>query len=99
MVWLVPEEQRIFLRLTAAVAAGWPDYPPYGGVHDKLIAHVTLVESADDAVRVAVRAIAARVGPFAAPAREMRVITEDEAGMWRTRWRLPLGTASPGRAT
>ena len=91
MVWLVPASQRPFLDLTDAVAALWPDYPPYEGVHERLIAHLTLVETTDRQTRDAAWAEAVEVGPFDVAVHEHTVITETESGNWRTRWRLPMG--------
>jgi hypothetical protein len=95
MVWLVPEDQEPFLRLTADVAARWPDYPPYQGVHAGLVAHLTLVETPDVRVLDAARAAASASSPIDAPATELRVIVEDDSGRWRTRWRLPFGSTPP----
>ena len=91
MVWLVPASQRPFLDLTLAVAALWPDHPPYGGIHDTLIAHLTLIETTDRQARDAAWAEAVKVGPFDVAVRELSVITETESENWRTRWRLPMG--------
>ena len=91
MVWLVPSEQEPFLRLTAAVAARWPDHPPYSGVHPELIAHLTVLDGSDDAaIREAENAAKLTV-PFDAWVDAFRVIAEDDAGRWGIRWRLPLG--------
>ncbi len=90
IVWLLPADQQPFLRLTADVTARWPDYPPYQGAHDELIAHLTLVEASEVKTLDAARAAASESGPFDAAARELRVITEDEAGRWHTRWQTAL---------
>ena len=90
-VWLLPADQQPFLDLTAGVADLWPDHPPYEGAHDHLIAHMTLVETWNMKTLDAARAAATASGPFGASAAELRVITEDEAGHWHTRWHLPLG--------
>jgi 2'-5' RNA ligase len=91
MVWLVPDDQRPFLDLTDAVATRWPDHPPYGGIHDTLIPHLTLLETTDGPTRGAARAAAVDVGPFEMTVRELTVITENASGTWQTRWHLPLG--------
>ncbi len=91
IVWLVPADQRPFLGLTAAVTAEWPGFPPYGGIHDDLVAHLTLIETANAGRREALRSAAAAVGPFEVAVGELTVIAEDGSGAWRTRWHLPLG--------
>ena len=95
LVWLLPADQQPFLRLTAEVVALWPDYPPYQGVHDELVAHLTLVESSDVEALDAGEAAAKRSGPFDAAATELMVIAEDRRGRWRTRWLIPFGSAPP----
>jgi hypothetical protein len=94
MVWLVPSHQQPFRRLTEAVVATWPDFPPYGGTHDELIAHLTLIGTADAGGREAVRSAARDVGRFDVVVGELTVIAEDGAGTWRTQWHLPLGPGS-----
>jgi hypothetical protein len=91
MVWLVPDDPQPFLDLTDSVAALWPDHPPYGGIHDTLIPHLTLLKTMDGHALAAARAAAVEIGPFETTVRELTVITENASGTWRTRWRLPLG--------
>lgn len=90
MVWLVPADQSPFLGLTAAVVERWPDQPPYGGVHEVLVAHLTLVETDDRGVRERATSVARELGPFEVAVRELLLITESMAGSWQTMWRLPL---------
>ena len=40
-----PEPAEPFIALTEAIAARWPDYPPYDGAFDEVIPHLTIVES------------------------------------------------------
>jgi 2'-5' RNA ligase len=96
MVWLMPEDRRPFLALTESVASRWPDHPPYGGIHDTLIPHLTLIETADDSARGAGRAAAAESCPFDVAVPAISVIAESASGAWRTRWRLPLGGRTAG---
>jgi hypothetical protein len=92
VVWLVPDEQSAFLQLTTDLASEWPDHPPYGGIHgDDLVAHLTLVETADADQLDVVWAAASAGEPFQALVSELTVIVEDAAGRWHERWRLPLG--------
>jgi 2'-5' RNA ligase len=90
-VWLVPADQAPFIGLTMAVAARWPEYPPYGGVHDELIAHLTMVETSNAGPVEAVCAAARASAPFEFEVTELSVLAEDEAGRWHTERRIPLG--------
>ena len=97
-VWLLPADQRPFLRLTAALAARWPDHPPYEGVHDELIAHLTLVETSDVEILGTAWVAASGSGRFDVEVTQITVIAEDADGRWQTHWRLPMGPA-PSRPT
>jgi hypothetical protein len=60
----------------------WPDWPPYEGIHDEVIPHVTI---SDTAIDVGLQL------PIAARAREVTLIEEDEpSGRWTARLHLPL---------
>jgi hypothetical protein len=41
-LWLAPEPAASLVALTRAIAAAFPDYPPYGGQFETVIPHVTL---------------------------------------------------------
>jgi hypothetical protein len=41
-LWLAPEPAEPLVALTRAIAAAFPDYPPYGGQFETVIPHVTL---------------------------------------------------------
>jgi len=44
VLWLDPEPAQPFRQLTAAVWGAFPQYPPYRGVHDDVIPHLTVAE-------------------------------------------------------
>jgi 2'-5' RNA ligase len=48
MLYLAPEPEDGFRRLTEAVAREWPDAPPYGGAHDDNIPHLTVAHDLSD---------------------------------------------------
>jgi hypothetical protein len=80
--WLRPAPSWPFVDLTAAVWQRWPDRPPYEGIHDEVIPHVTI---SDTPVEVELQL------PIAARAREVTLIEEDEpSGRWTARLHLPL---------
>jgi 2'-5' RNA ligase len=91
VVWLAPEPDEPFRRLTSALHAEFPRYPPYGGAHAEVIPHVTIAEtSRPDWLEAAERALPAML-PVRDVAREAWVIAEVPGGGWTTRWKLPLG--------
>jgi hypothetical protein len=80
--WLRPSPSAPFVDLTAAVWQRWPDYPPYEGVHDEVIPHLTISDTPID-VQLEL--------PIVARAREVTLIEEDEPGdRWTARLHLPL---------
>lgn len=42
VLYLRPSPQRRFADLTARFFKTWPDCPPYGGIHDEVIPHLTV---------------------------------------------------------
>ncbi|HET9852713.1 MAG TPA: 2'-5' RNA ligase family protein [Candidatus Limnocylindrales bacterium] len=89
VVWLAPEPDGPFLHLTNGLAAAFPGYLPYEGLHDTVIAHLTL---ADTGVDVAALVAAARPElPFERRVEAAAVLIEDDAGGWRVAHELPLG--------
>jgi hypothetical protein len=80
--WLRPAPSLPFVDLTAAVWQRWPERPPYEGIHDEVIPHLTISDTAID-VQLEL--------PIAARAREVTLIEEDEpSGRWAARLHLPL---------
>jgi 2'-5' RNA ligase len=81
--WLRPAPTMPFTDLTAAVWQRWPDHPPYEGMHDEVIPHLTLSDHGPIDVQLEL--------PIAARAREVTLIEEDEpGGRWTVRLHLPL---------
>ena len=76
VVWLHPEPSQPFADLTAAVWRRWPDYPPYEGVFEVVIPHLTVSETS---IEFDIDL------PIAARAREVTLIEEGAAGRWATR--------------
>ena len=48
VVYLAPEPDAPFRRLTAALASAFPDYPPYEGAHEEVIPHLTVARDAPE---------------------------------------------------
>jgi 2'-5' RNA ligase len=89
IAWLAPEPDEPFRRLTELVFSRYPDYPPYEGIHDEVIPHLTVGEG-DAAFQDEVEAALTPHLPLNAEAREVVLLEEDESGYWRTRERFAL---------
>ena len=85
-VCLAPEPADDFAHLTAAVHDRWPAHPPYGGVHDLVIPHLTVGDGLDGATADAVEAEAAealtRHGPIVGRAADVVLMTWGSEGRW-----------------
>jgi 2'-5' RNA ligase len=88
-IWLAPEPAEPFRRLTELIVESYPDYPPYEGIHDEVIPHLT-VASRDASLRAELEAAVSPHLPIAAEAREVVLLAEDDKGFWRARERFPL---------
>lgn len=89
-IWLTPEPAEPFRALTDLIFARFPDYPPYEGIHDEVIPHLT-VTSRDTSLRDEVDAAVTPHLPIEAEVHDVVLLEEDESGYWRTRERFPLG--------
>jgi 2'-5' RNA ligase len=45
LVWLAPEPAEPFAAMTEAMLERFPEYPPYGGIHDRIVPHLTVAKS------------------------------------------------------
>jgi 2'-5' RNA ligase len=89
-LWLAPEPSEPFRRLTELIFERYPDYPPYEGIHDEVIPHLT-VSSGDASLRDELDAALTPHLPVEAEAREIVLLEELPDAHWRTRERFPLG--------
>jgi 2'-5' RNA ligase len=83
--YLTPEPAEPFIALTNAVAARWPEHPPYGGAFETVIPHLTVSTSAPVAVDAPF--------PISARAEHVVLIEEDDHARWAERRRFALGPA------
>ena len=82
VLYLEPEPVQRFLGMIAALADAFPAFPPYGGVHETLIPHLTLAYSDDAAALDAVEADVRRHVPLRARVSEVAVM-EHRADGWQ----------------
>jgi hypothetical protein len=53
-LWLAPAPAEPFVRMTEALVARFPAFPPYGGLYPNIVPHLTVAQSGfDDAIRTA----------------------------------------------
>jgi 2'-5' RNA ligase len=90
VAWLAPDPSDPFRRLTDLIFSRYPDYPPYGGLHEEVLPHLT-VAMGDAALQDEVDAALTPHLPIAAHAGEVTLLVEDEAGQWSESERFPLG--------
>jgi 2'-5' RNA ligase len=50
ILYLVPEPDLPFRRLTEAIVDRWPEAPPFGGQFDEVVPHLTIAQGQNDAV-------------------------------------------------
>ena len=93
VVYLPPDPPDPFRRLVAALAAEFPDYPPYEGVYETVVPHLTVAQDvADDYYAAAEHALPAAL-PVQDIVREAWLIGHRPEQPWHTLWRLPFGEA------
>ncbi len=87
--WLAPEPPAPFIAMTNALAAAFPGYLPYGGIHDTEIPHLTLANARVDLSTLPGQA--QRHLPFTRHAEAAALLIEDAHGRWRIERELSLG--------
>jgi hypothetical protein len=83
--YLAPEPAGPFIEMTRALAEAFPDFPPYGGEHDSIVAHLSVAHGNAldaDAAAVELQARLAASGAVHASCTEVALI-ENSTGNWR----------------
>ncbi|NOY55099.1 MAG: 2'-5' RNA ligase family protein [Actinobacteria bacterium] len=91
VVYLVPEPREPFADLTEMLVQHWPDAKPYEGKFDRIIPHVTVAHTSNDAVA---RRIVADVSPYLpldSVARTVTLMVTDNVS-WTAHTAFSLGT-------
>ena len=96
VVYLPPDPPDPFRRLTTALAAEFPDYPPYEGAYPEVVPHMTVAQDVPaDFYAAAEHALPACL-PVRHIVREAWLIGHRPEQPWHTLWRLPLGEPRRG---
>jgi hypothetical protein len=92
ILYLAPSPATSFELLTQAVVEAFPDYPPYEGQHEKVVAHLTVTDGAPlDQLAPIESAVGAGLPIFATAVRVSLLIGRDEPGTWLVRDEFSLG--------
>jgi len=89
VAWLAPEPAEPFKALIELVAGEYPDYPPYEGMHDEVIPHLTVAEGTVD-LQDEVEAVLSPHLPIEARADSVSLLAEDLNERWHRAERFPL---------
>jgi 2'-5' RNA ligase len=87
-VYLAPQPTEPFSRLTAAIATRWPQTPPYGGIYDEIVPHLTVAHTVKTIVENIRREIEPNL-PIACVAREAWLMAKRGDG-WVVERRFPF---------
>ncbi|HYW27875.1 MAG TPA: 2'-5' RNA ligase family protein [Terriglobales bacterium] len=90
VLYLAPDPEAFLRELTGRIWAMYPHRPPYGGVFDDVIPHLTVAQAPEPEVLDAVEAEVTRGLPVAAHATEVWLMLQGEDGRWRAGHRFPL---------
>jgi 2'-5' RNA ligase len=89
VAWLAPDPSEPFKALVALIVSRYPDYPPYEGIHDDVVPHLTVAEGGP-ALQDEVDAVLTPSLPIAAEARAVTLLIEDASGHWHMGQGFPL---------
>ena len=88
LLYLRPEPAQPFVAMTEALAAAFPDFPPYGGEFAEVVPHVTVAQ-ADESILAALESELARRLPVQARVERTWLVENTPAG-WRRHTAFPL---------
>lgn len=90
VLWLAPDDPAPFRALTEKVFDAFPSCPPFEGIFDEVVPHLTVGHGTElETLRAAERDVLPRL-PVIGRARAVSLLVQDERGWWSRRARLPL---------
>ncbi|WP_405771063.1 2'-5' RNA ligase family protein [Streptomyces sp. NBC_01538] len=90
VLYLAPEPDTGFRRLTEAIVERWPENPPFRGQFDDVVPHLTVAQGQDEAVVEKAEADLLTGLPVFAQVSSVDLLVHDGTG-WRQRASFPLG--------
>ncbi|MEA2687677.1 MAG: hypothetical protein QOD51_284 [Candidatus Eremiobacteraeota bacterium] len=92
-LFLTPAPAGPIIALIEELVRRWPEHPPYGGIYDTIVPHLTVVDDQDGALCEDVTSQLMPHLPITTRICEAWLIESDEEGFWRRRAMLPFGDA------
>ncbi|MFV0307655.1 MAG: 2'-5' RNA ligase family protein [Desertimonas sp.] len=93
VLYLVPEPARPFRDLTVALAAEFPDCPPYGGEHDEVVPHLTVATDIGTAAARIIEDDLASAPPIVTRVSRLTLLRHDAEHAWHAVREWPLAPA------
>jgi hypothetical protein len=91
VVYLQPEPDDPFRRMTTAVAERWSQWPPYEGAHPDPTPHLTIGDNGDVAAMARAAETVGKSLPLGVTVSEIQLFAgTDQPGSWRHRLTFPL---------
>jgi hypothetical protein len=90
VVYLDPKPAEPFIALTRRLGDRFPGFPPYRGIHEDVVPHLTVVHTGDGRARADAAASVAGSLPIRCDAKEIWLMHEVN-GRWRGHTPFPLG--------
>jgi 2'-5' RNA ligase len=92
VLYLAPDPDPPFVELVSLLGAEFPSYPPYGGMHEEVIPHVTVADSRDANLLDRIRAEVEPQLPIRCRADAATVLELGADVRWRTRSSFAFGS-------
>jgi hypothetical protein len=91
---LHPDKSETFAQITKILVEIWPDCKPYNGAFAEITPHLTVADRADPETLTAVEGSLRPHLPIQCVAREVWLLTSDDAGLWSRKERFALAATN-----
>lgn len=93
VLWLAPEDPHPLRALTELVHEAYPDYPPFAGLYDDVVPHLTVGHGVHLTEMISAEGEVRQHLPIRSTAHAVTLMTQAEPeGRWTTAARFPLAT-------
>jgi 2'-5' RNA ligase len=89
VVWLAPDPVAPFAAMADALAAEFPEHPPYGGKYESIVPHLTVAMSDDEDLLTSVETDVSALLPIRIHVHEAALYQHTPRG-WKVRTPIPL---------